>query len=148
MKIIARYKLELVKDSNHKYDINSKKISCPADAYKIFEEVFKMSSQAEELFVMLALDAKNKIIGSLEVSRGILNSTMTHPREIFKRALLLNSSSIVVAHNHPSGESEPSREDIAFTNRLDECGKFLGIKVLDHIVIGDYFYSFKDERML
>lgn len=148
MKIIARYRVELVKDSNCKYDIDSKRISSPDDAYRIIEEIFRMSVQAEEIFVMLVLDSKNNIVGSFEVSRGSLNSSIVHPREVFKRALLLNASSIVIAHNHPSGESEPSHEDIVLTNRIDECGKLLGIKVIDHIITGDYFYSFKEEGMI
>jgi DNA repair protein RadC len=72
-----------------------------------------------------------------------------HPREVFSEAVACSCSSIILVHNHPSGETEPSHEDIVLTNRLDECGKLLGIKVLDHIIIGDgVFYSFKEEGLI
>ena len=148
MKNIAKYRVELVKESNSRYDLESKKISSPNNANIILEEVFKMSVQAEEIFVMLALDTKNNVIGVFEVSRGSLNSSIVHPREVFKRALLVNASSIILGHNHPSGESQPSHEDIVLTNRLEECGKILGIKILDHIITGNTFYSFKEEGLI
>ena len=145
---LTRYKLELVKESNSVYDLSGKKVSNPIDAAVIAREVFNTDSQAEEIFGILTLDTKNNVNGVLEVSRGSLNSSVVHPREVFKRALLQNASTIILVHNHPSGECEPSHEDIVLTNRLDECGKILGIRILDHIILGEAFYSFKEEGMI
>ena len=146
---LTRYKLELVKESNSVYDLSGKKVSNPIDAAVIAREVFNTDSQAEEIFGILTLDTKNNVNGVLEVSRGSLNSSVVHPREVFKRALLQNASTIILVHNHPSGECEPSHEDIILTNRLDECGKILGVRILDHIILGyGVYFSFKEEEMI
>ena len=144
-KRIAKYRLELVKESSKVYEVESK-ISSPSNVRDYIEKVFNLSSQAEEVMVMLVLDAKNIVIGAFEVSRGSLNSSIVHPREVFKRALLLNGASIILAHNHPSGDPTPSREDISVTKRLVEGGNILGITVLDHLIIVDNgrYRSFKE----
>ena len=134
-KRITKYRLELVKESSKIYEVD--KISSPTDVGDYIEKVFNLSSQAEEVMVMLVLDTKNNVMGAFEVSRGSLNSSIVHPREVFKRALLLNGASIILAHNHPSGDTTPSREDIDVTKRLVEGGNILGIEVLDHLIIGD-----------
>jgi DNA repair protein RadC len=79
------------------------------------------------------------------ISQGNLNSSIIHPREVFKNAILSNANSIILVHNHPSGDINPSKEDIEVTKRLREVGNLLGIKVLDHVIIGDTFYSFGQE---
>lgn len=145
---IKKFRLELVKESNSRYDLDSKKASSPENVYAIGEMIFNFSNQAEEIFAILCLDTKNNVIGAFEVSRGALSSSIVHPREVFKRAILNNAASIILLHNHPSGEPRPSHEDIRMTNRLDECGKLLGITVLDHVIYGDSFYSFKEEGLL
>ena len=145
---IKKFRLELVKESNVRYDLDDKKATSPDSVYKIGEMIFNFSSQAEEIFAILCLDTKNNVTGAFEVSRGALNSSIVHPREVFKRAILNNAASIMLLHNHPSGEPSPSHEDIVMTNRLDECGKLLGIRVLDHVIYGDSFYSFKEEGVL
>ena len=148
-KRIVKYRLELVKESSKVYEVESK-ISSPRDVADYIEQVFKLSIQAEEVMVMLVLDTKNKVVGAFEVSRGSLNSSIVHPREVFKRALLLNGASIIVAHNHPSGDTTPSREDVNVTKRLVEGGNILGINVLDHIIIGDNgrYRSFKEDLLI
>ena len=148
-KRIVKYRLELVKESSKVYEVESK-ISSPRDVADYIEQVFKLSIQAEEVMVMLVLDTKNKVVGAFEVSRGSLNSSIVHPREVFKRALLLNGASIIVAHNHPSGDTTPSREDVNVTKRLVEGGNILGINVLDHIIIGDNgrYRSFKENLLI
>jgi DNA repair protein RadC len=88
-----------------------------------------------EFFVCLLLDGKNRIAGIHTVSQGSLNQTIVHPREAFKAAILANSAAIIIAHNHPSGDLTPSREDMEITRRLKEAGELLGIKVLDHIIV-------------
>jgi len=123
------------------------KISSPNDAAVVMME--EMRYYKKEYFKIILLDTKNNIKKVSEISVGSLNSSIVHPREVFSEAVVNSASSIILVHNHPSGESEPSHEDIALTNRLDECGKILGIKVLDHIIIGDgVFYSFKEEGLL
>ena len=102
-----------------------------------------------EHFVVLLLDRKNKVIGLNTVSIGSLSSSIVHPREVFKPAILANAAAIICGHNHPSGDPTPSTEDRALTTRLVKAGKLLGIQVLDHIVIGDdRHYSFADEGLL
>lgn len=123
------------------------KISSPSDAAVVLME--EMRYYKKEYFKIILLDTKNNIKKVSEISVGSLNSSIVHPREVFSEAVVNQASSIILVHNHPSGESEPSHEDIVLTNRLDECGKILGIKVLDHIIIGDgVFYSFKEEGLL
>lgn len=102
-----------------------------------------------EYFVVLLLDAKNKINAINTVATGTLNQALVHPREVFKPAILANAASMILAHNHPSGDPSPSLEDIEVTLKLVEAGRLLGIEVLDHIVLGDETYvSFKDKDMM
>lgn len=123
------------------------KISSPSDAAFVLME--EMRYYKKEYFKIILLDTKNNIKKVSEISIGSLNSSIVHPREVFSEAVVNSASSIILVHNHPSGESEPSHEDIVLTNRLEECGKILGITVLDHIIIGDgVFYSFKEEGLL
>jgi len=100
-----------------------------------------------EHFVILLLDVKNVVIGINTVSVGILDSALVHPREVYKAAILANAASLIMAHNHPSGDPTPSPEDRRVTHRICEVGQLLGIEVLDHIVIGDRgrYYSFKEK---
>ena len=137
---ITKYRLELIKESSKLYEVE-KEVSSPSDVYNQLESIFNLSNQAEEVLVMLVLDTKNKIIGAFEVSRGSLNSSIVHPREIFKRALLINGASIILGHNHPSGDTTPSKEDKEVTLKLKEGGKILEIELLDHIIVGDRGYT-------
>lgn len=100
----------------------------------------------KEIFKALLLDTKNQVIKIVDVSMGSLNSSIVHPREVFCEAIKCGCNSIIFVHNHPSGDPTPSSEDIKTTQRLDECGNILGIRVLDHIIIGDGKYiSFKEK---
>ncbi|HOO12208.1 MAG TPA: JAB domain-containing protein, partial [Bacillota bacterium] len=94
----------------------------------------------------LILNTKNKIVAAHEVSRGALNGSLVHPREVFKPAVLHNAAAIICFHNHPSGNPEPSKEDIETTNRLVEAGKIMGIEILDHIIVSDDGYASLKER--
>ena len=98
-----------------------------------------------EHFIVLLLDQKNRPIGVHTVAIGSLSAAIVHPREVFKAAILANASGIVLSHNHPSGDASPSGEDIAITKRVREAGDLLGIRVLDHLILGDdECYSFVD----
>ncbi len=121
-----------------------RKVRSPKDVYTLMYP--KMREQKKERFITLYLDTKNQILKEETVSIGSLNASIVHPREVFKSALLESSASVIMIHNHPSGDPSPSREDIMVTEKLVEGGKLLGIDVLDHIIIGDGKYvSLKDE---
>lgn len=143
---ITKYRIELVIESSTIYDITDDNISSPEKAYEIIKEKFKIASLTEEIFGILCCDIKNKVVGVFEVSHGDIAATIVHPREVFKRAILMNCHSIILFHNHPSGEVEPSKDDINITNRLKESGKIIGINVLDHIIVSyNSFLSFKEQ---
>jgi len=92
----------------------------------------------KEHFMLMALNTRNKIIRIDNISVGTLNASLVHPREVFNKAIAHAASSVVIAHNHPSGDPEPSEEDLKITRRLVEAGRILGIEVLDHIIIGKH----------
>ncbi|MDS1029398.1 DNA repair protein RadC [Bacillota bacterium LX-D] len=99
-----------------------------------------------EYFKTLFLNTKNHVLGLETISIGSLNSSIVHPRELFKQAVKKSAAAIILAHNHPSGDPTPSREDIDVTKRLIEAGKIMGIEVLDHIIIGNGTYVSLKER--
>jgi len=121
-------------------------IGTPRDAY---EHVRFLEDSDRERFIALYLDAKNQLNGLEEVSKGTLTASLVHPREIYKAAILTNSASIILAHNHPSGNPSPSKEDIELTERISEAGRLLGIDLLDHMIIGNERYaSMREEGYL
>lgn len=103
-----------------------------------------------EVFVVLSLTTKHRAIAWHELSRGTLDSTPAHPREVFKVALLSNAAALILAHNHPSGDPEPSADDVTLTRRLVAAGEVLGVDVLDHVIVGHdgAYYSFKETGRL
>ncbi len=104
---------------------------------------------SQEHFVCLYLNTKNQVLHRQTVFVGSLNASIVHPREVFKEAFRRSAASIICAHNHPSGDPSPSREDIEVTKRLAECGKIIGIDILDHLIIGDKkFISLKEKGYL
>ena len=117
-------------DSSSKFKINS-----PEDVYRRLYPTMRESKK--EHFVELCLDTKNQIIREDTISIGSLNANVVHPREVFRTALIESAAHITVAHNHPSGDPTPSREDLEITKKLLETGKIMGIDVLDHVIIGD-----------
>lgn len=137
---IPIYKCELVREKS--VPIHSKKILAPSDVVPAIRE--HLGSPDREHFVVVMLTTKHAIIGMNTVSVGSLNQTIIHPREIFKPAFISNAAAIILAHNHPSGDTTPSIEDTEVSKRLVEAGKLLGIEVLDHIIVGDGFYSMKE----
>lgn len=93
--------------------------------------------EEKERFFSVILNTKNRVIGIEEISVGSLNSSIVHPREVFKSAVRKSAAAIIVAHNHPSGDPTPSREDVEVTRRLCEAGRLLGVELLDHVIFGD-----------
>ena len=111
----------------------------PEAAYRLLRPLMDAatSGDSQETFFTLLLDTKNKVIGSpVECCRGLLDQCPVHPREVFREAVRQSAASVILAHNHPSGDPTPTKEDIDTTRRLIEAGKILGIRVLDHIVCG------------
>ena len=123
------------------------KVTSPQDIANYLME--DMRYLKKEHFKIITLDTKNKILDICTISIGSLNSSIVHPREVFHEAVKKSAASIILIHNHPSGETQPSREDISITKRLIEAGELMGIKVLDHIIIGDGVYlSFKEGNII
>lgn len=120
-------------------------IKSPDDAVTVGRGFMRIHEEPEEYMYMICMNTKNKIIGVFEISHGSVNSSIVNPREVFQKALLANAVSIIVMHNHPSGDPTPSREDIEVTKRLVEAGKIVGVEVLDHIIIGDRYNSLKEK---
>jgi DNA repair protein RadC len=121
-------------------------ISSPEDVYNELQT--KARGKKKEYFWAVLLDTRNKIIKSVEISIGSLDSSIVHPRELFKEAIAASASSIIVAHNHPSGNPQASQEDIKLTKRLKESGELIGIEIVDHIILGDeQFLSLKREGL-
>lgn len=119
-------------------------IRSPQDGANYVMEEMRFLSQ--EHFVCLYLNTKNQVIHKQTVFIGSLNASIVHPREVFKEAFKRSAASIICIHNHPSGDPSPSREDIEVTKRLTECGKVLGIELLDHLIIGEQKYVSLKEK--
>ena len=138
------YTLKMVKEGSALYEVPV--IKSPAEVYQAAKQLLALHEEPEEHFCILCLNTKNKIVGVHTISIGSLNASIVHPREVFKAAMLNNASGIICLHNHPSGDPEPSRDDIETTHRLVNAGNILGIKVLDHVIIGDNRYvSLKEQ---
>jgi DNA repair protein RadC len=121
-------------------------ISSPTDVDRLLRG--RIANLDRENFVAVLLNTKNEVIGTPTVSVGTLSSSLVHPREVFKPAVRASAASVILAHNHPSGKVEPSREDREVTRRLSEAAEILGIEVLDHVIVGDGCFSMKEHGML
>lgn len=126
---------------------NIKKITKPEDVASML--INEMRNLKQEILKLLVLDTKNKIIKIKDIFRGTLNSSIVHPREIYSEAIKSGGASIIICHNHPSGDPSPSDEDINITLRIKECGNIIGINLLDHIIVGDKKYiSLKEKGII
>ena len=108
----------------------------------------RMHGEKQELLLVISLDTKNNVISIDEVFKGSLNSSVAHPREIYKTAISNSAARIIIAHNHPSGNTEPSDADISFTNRIVDAGELLGINCLDHFILGDNYFSLRENGLM
>lgn len=128
-------KLTVVRErSDLKYDARRQALSS-GDVASILRPYF--ADLDREHFVVLLLNAKNRMLGFDVVSVGTVTASLVHPREVFKAAILANATAIILAHNHPSGDPRPSAEDLAITKRLRDAGDLMGIRVMDHVIFGD-----------
>ena len=122
-------------------------INHPDDLYTFALELYKDVTVEE--FIVIALDTSHKVISARVISIGTINRTIVHPREVFRNAILDNAAALIVCHNHPSGNSYPSDEDVETTKVLIEASKIIGIEILDHMILGyDYYYSFLEHNNL
>jgi DNA repair protein RadC len=127
--------------------VRKSKITGPNQVYQNFRFLFER--EVKEKFIVFWLNSANRVMGYEEVSAGTLNSSVVHPREVFRGAIVSSCANIILAHNHPSGNTEPSNEDISITKRLVEVGKIIDIKVFDHLIFTDNGYlSFVEERLI
>lgn len=123
------------------------KITSPEDAVSYLYS--KISNKSTEHFATILLNSKNKIIGFEIISHGSINSSVVHPREVFNSAIVNHAAGIIAAHNHPSGDPTPSKEDENLTTSLADSGKMIGIPVLDHIIVGhNCYFSFKEHCLI
>ena len=137
--------IKMVKESSFLYQ--TRQILSPNDAYEMIKD--QLQDLDREQFMIACLNTKNEPTNISVVAVGTLNKAIVHPREVFKTAILSNAASVMVFHNHPSGETTPSQQDIQLTSRLYEAGELLGIKLLDHLIIGDNsFTSLKEKGYL
>jgi DNA repair protein RadC len=123
-----------------------KPVQTPQEAYKSMQS--KLKGKKKEYFYILCLDTRNRVKNTSQISIGNLDSSIVHPREVFKDAISSLAAAVIFVHNHPSGDLEPSAEDINLTKRLIEAGELLGIPVLDHIIIGNKAYTSLKSRNL
>ena len=139
------------RDTSIKYpeldEMPKKKITSPQDFFELFKPLFLEA--AVEIFLVAWLSSSNRIIGFEKISQGTLNASVVDPRAVFKSSIISNAAGIIVAHNHPSFNTEPSNEDILITKKLVECGRLLEIPVFDHIIFaGEQFTSFVEKRLI
>lgn len=138
------------------FELGKRLMSVPADGKPVFSSSHSLYSYfaprfknlKKELFISVLLDAKNRLIRECRVSEGTLTNSLIHPREAFREAIRESAASVIFVHNHPSGDPEPSRDDITITERLKSAGEIIGINVLDHVIIGDGKYTSLKEKGL
>lgn len=144
--LLPRYRVMLVKEAEATFT-SYPRFQNSRDLFESFREEF--AALDREYFVMITLDSKNRTIGYHTVSIGSLSTSVVHPRECLKAALLDSAAAVIFLHNHPSGDPAPSREDRECTSRLAAAAKILGIRVLDHVVFGETeYFSFADAGIL
>lgn len=151
---VVKYKTKLTADKKvtlekelcvNRPDLNST-IRSPEDVAIFARNFIHLHEQSEEYLYMICMNVKNVITSVFELSHGNVNSSIVGVREMFQKALLANAVSIIVMHNHPSGDPKPSREDVEVTKRMVEAGKIIGVEVLDHIIVGDTSFSSLKEK--
>ncbi|HEX9727478.1 MAG TPA: DNA repair protein RadC [Gemmatimonadales bacterium] len=139
--------LELARRMRAEGEEPRRAIRAPADVFRLFGMALRDLSVEE--FHLLALDTQNRVTRELLITRGILNSSLVHPREVFRAAIAEAAAGVIVVHNHPSGSPEPSADDRAITRQLVEAGRLLDIPVYDHLIVaGDRYFSFAEAGLV
>ena len=147
-KLTADRKSVLEKDYSVNYPGLNNMMNSPEAVVSLAKGFLHMHEETEEYMYMLCLNTKLKLTGVFEISHGNVKSSIVGTREVFQKALLGNAVSIILIHNHPSGDCKPSREDINVTKRLVEAGRIVGVDVLDHIIVGESYCSLKEKGYL
>jgi DNA repair protein RadC len=143
---ISVYRVSLIKEHAIPY-AKAGRVLTPHDVYELITEYLQGSDR--EHFIVVFLDSASKVVGMNTVSIGTLTESLVHPREVFKGAILANAASVIVVHNHPTGEAHASEADMSVTTKLKESGRILGIPIEDHVVLGEKtFFSFRQEGLL
>jgi len=151
---ITKYNVELnqnlqnmiVKESSCNYSAD--RMDSPIKIVDMMNNIFRLNRQAEEHLYMLAFNVKCRLLGVFEISHGTVDCSLVTPREIFIRALLCGASGIILIHNHPSQDTNPSREDMQVYRGIKEAGEIIGVQLYDNIIVGSDYYSFKEENIL
>ena len=149
--MLRKYEMELdelkhplmVEESS--YECPDERLNSPEKIVKLLNECFRLDKKAEEYVYMLAFDAKCNPLGEFELGHGSVNACILNPREIFQRALICGAVNIVIAHNHPSHDSTPSKEDDEVALKISRAGKLMGIKLVDFIIIGNGYFSYNEQ---
>lgn len=152
---VTKYEMELcdripflVKESETEYGAKAMRITSPKEVDNLAREVFHLHKKAEEHLYLLGLSQSGELLGAFHLSKGSVNSSMVSGRSIFQRAFMIGATRIILIHNHPSGSSIPSQDDITVTERIKQIGEMMEIPLSDHIIIGDDYFSFCNEKML
>jgi len=143
-KRVPRYRINLVREGG--LWVHEKNLNRPHQVYEFAAQVVEEDELDREALYVICLDQKNRVIGVNLVALGHLTATLTHAREVFKTAVLLNAASVIVFHNHPSGVADESKQDVQVTRALYKAGEILGINMLDHVIVGDNVYTSIMER--
>lgn len=132
-------RVQLVKESNN---VKGPRINSPQNVYNLVEH---LKDSDREQFLTICLNTKNEVLSIETTAIGTLTANLVHPREVFKTAVLQNAAGIIIVHNHPSGDTVPSEDDVKITKRLCECSKIMDIQLLDHVIVGNgSFKSLKE----
>lgn len=138
----------LVKENTKNYSLHDS-MNSPEKIADLMTDIYELDKQAVEFVYLLALNSKSKVLGVYQVSKGTVNASLIAPREVYMVALMIGAVNIVVVHNHPSGDTTPSNEDLNSTKRIKEAGELIGVKLLDHLIIGNArYHSMKEAGTL
>lgn len=134
----------VVKEDAKNYTLHES-ISSPQAVVSLMKNVYELDRQAVEYVYMVMLNSKGKVLGVYMVSKGTVNGSLITPREIFMVALMIGAVTIILVHNHPSGDCTPSKEDMDSTKRINEAGELIGVRLVDHVIVGnDRYHSMKE----
>ena len=148
-KVYKKVVAELKATYNHRNQIPAIKLKSSKDVNSYIRSIYPVDIECREAFMCLYLNRANNVQGFAVISIGGVSGTLADPKVIFQHALLCNSSSIILSHNHPSGNLTPSQQDIHLTNKVKKCGEMLDLPIIDHIIITkEGYYSFSDEAIL
>lgn len=138
---VQNIRLKVVRENIGEYTVSDFKIGNPKVLAELFESVFSLTEEAVENVCVMFTDTKNKVIGMDRLTVGTVNSSLASPRDIIQKGLMVNAVGVALCHNHPSCDTTPSNDDIALTKRVNEACQIMGMKFIDHIIIGGMDYD-------